>query len=139
MGFTAQSQQEYVSPQVCKFLSPELVNRFDEIITFERLDKSALEKIVRRELTHLAERLREKEISLEITDDGCRSLVECCWQPEYGARPLRRGIKSYVEDPLCVALLKMEQLGPAVVVLEEEGGRPHLRFVQARADTVCAQ
>lgn len=139
MGFTAQPLQEYVSPQVCKFLSPELVNRFDEIITFERLDKSALEKIVRRELTHLAERLREKEILLEITDDGCRSLVECCWQPEYGARPLRRGIKSYVEDPLCVALLKMEKMEPAVVVLEEEGGRPHLRFVQARADTVCAQ
>ncbi len=130
LGFAAQQETDRVSPRVRQFLSPELVNRFDEIVTFERLDKPALEQIARLQLQLLAERLREKNICLEVTPSGCRSLVEQCWQPEYGARPLRRGIKTYVEDPLCMELLKTEEEGAVSVVLDAGVAGPQLHFLQ---------
>ena len=130
LGFSVQAKQDRISPQVRQFLSPELINRFDEIVSFERLSKESLECIARQELAQLAERLKKKGICLETTDAGCRSLVEQCWQPEYGARPLRRGIKCYVEDPLCTALLREDGEKTAVVVLDEEDGVPRLQFRQ---------
>jgi ATP-dependent Clp protease ATP-binding subunit ClpA len=106
LGFSVQEKPDRVPPQVRQFLSPELVNRFDEIISFDRLDRGALNCIARQELSRLAVRLKKKEIILEVTEAGCRSLVEHCWQPEYGARPLRRAVERYLEDPLADELLK---------------------------------
>ena len=109
-----------------QFLTPELVNRFDEIVTFDRLDRPALEKIARQQLQQLAARLRAQSIELEFTAQSCRTLVEQCWQPEYGARPLRRGIKTYVEDPLCMELLQSPPQAVSRVVLD--GGENGLQL-----------
>lgn len=128
MGFSAQQQTDRVSPQVRQFLSPELVNRFDEIITFDKLDKDALEQIASQQLQLLAERLRRNNIEIEFAPEACRCLVEHCWQPEYGARPLRRGIKSCIEDPLCTELLQHE--GKICAVVEAGTDGPQLRIKQ---------
>lgn len=130
LGFAFSENRDRVPPQVRQFLSPELVNRFDEIVTFDRLDKPALEKIARMQLNELAARLRTQNIELEFTEEGCRLLVEKCWQPEYGARPLRRGIKTYVEDPLCMELLQESAEEPVRVLLDAVDDQPKLCFEQ---------
>ena len=130
MGFAAQSHSDSVPNQVLQFLSPELINRFDEIIRFARLDKDSLEQIARQQLDQLANRLKEKGINLVCTPQGIRALVDSCWQPEYGARPLRRGIKSYVEDPLCMQLLSAEIPDPEQVTLIAGEKGPQLEFSQ---------
>ena len=126
VGFARTENPDRVPPQVRQFLTPELVNRFDEIVTFDRLDRPALEKIARQQLQQLAARLRAQSIELEFTAQSCRTLVEQCWQPEYGARPLRRGIKTYVEDPLCMELLQSPPQAVSHVVLD--GGENGLQL-----------
>lgn len=126
LGFGTRAAEDRVPPQVRQFLTPELVNRFDEIVTFDRLDEPAIEQIARMQLDELAARLRRQGTEFEYTPEGCHALALRCWQPEYGARPLRRGIKTYVEDPLCIELLSG---GTQVrVLLDACGDEPRLRF-----------
>ncbi len=118
MGFGDTGTVDRIPLQVRQVLSPELVNRFDEIVTFEKLDRNALEQIARLQLRELSERLRQKDIEFEYTPEACSALIDQCWQPDYGARPLRRGIKTYVEDPLCMQLLHNAPDGKVCAVLE---------------------
>ena len=132
MGFGTPSGRAALPPQVSQILSPELVNRFDEIIRFERLGKESLERITARQLEELARRLKQNGVTLLYTPEGCRTLVENCWQPEYGARPIRRAITGCVEDPICTELLRAgEDSAGFRATLEAREGRPHLVIERA--------
>jgi ATP-dependent Clp protease ATP-binding subunit ClpC len=89
-----------------KMLKPEFINRFDDLIVFHQLAKEDLHKIVDLEVAKLTERVRQKNIKL-VLDDGARDfLIEKGYDPAYGARPLRRAVEKYIEDPLAEELLK---------------------------------
>jgi len=84
---------------------PEFLNRVDETIIFHSLDKDHMLRIVDIQLKRLAARLKEKNISLRVKESAKRFLVEKGYDPAFGARPLKRSIQRYLEDPLAVEIL----------------------------------
>lgn len=87
---------------------PEFINRLDAVIVFRALNKENIQQIVTLELDKVAERLTEHEIILDATPVALHKIGELGYDPEMGARPLRRIIQQYVEDPLSDALLSGE-------------------------------
>jgi len=84
---------------------PEFLNRIDEIVRFEPLTRDQIGSIVELQLARLRERLAERGLGLELTDDAKEHLAEAGWDPAYGARPLKRAIQRLVENPLALSLL----------------------------------
>ncbi len=92
--------KEFLMAELKKTLPPEFINRLDEIIIFRPLNKEDLIKIVEIMLRDLRNRLSERNITLKLTNKLKKWLVEKSYDPEYGARPLRRMIRKYIEEPL---------------------------------------
>jgi len=88
-----------------KHFRPEFLNRLDEQVVFHTLEKHALSKIIDLEVSKLEKRLAEREMSLELTSEARDFLIENGYDSEYGARPMRRAVERYLEDPLAEALL----------------------------------
>jgi ATP-dependent Clp protease ATP-binding subunit ClpB len=84
---------------------PEFLNRIDEIVLFEALDREQLAEIAELQLGRLRERLADRRLSLELTDAAKEVLAEAGWDPTYGARPLKRALQRLVENPLAARLL----------------------------------
>lgn len=87
---------------------PEFLNRVDEAIIFERLDREDMLKIINIQLEKLSKRLEDKNIVLHIRESAKQFLLEEGYDPAFGARPLKRAIQKYVEDPLAIKLLDGE-------------------------------
>jgi ATP-dependent Clp protease ATP-binding subunit ClpB len=88
------------------FFKPEFFNRIDEVVRFRRLDRDDLRRIVDIQLDHLAGRLAERRLGLQVTDPAKDWLARTGFDPDLGARPLRRLLQRSVEDPLALTLLK---------------------------------
>ena len=105
---------------------PEFLNRVDEIIVFDRLNDRQITKIVDFQLKRLLQRLGDRKISLELSDDAKRFLVKEGYDPAYGARPLRRVIQREILDPLSLEILDGKfQEGDRISVHAVDG---HLTF-----------
>jgi ATP-dependent Clp protease ATP-binding subunit ClpC len=112
-----------------KFFRPEFINRLDEIIVFRPLIKEDLVLIIDIELAKVRERLTERQMSLELDQPAKDFLIDKGYNPDFGARPLRRAIGSYIEDPLAEALLSGEfKAGDSIKGTRPEG-KDHLAFV----------
>ena len=113
VGFNVQDEgQDYkdmkgkVMQELKKAFRPEFINRIDEIIVFHSLEKSHLKEIVTLMSDQLTKRLREQELDLELTEAARAKIAEEGYDPEYGARPLRRAIQKQIEDRLSEELLR---------------------------------
>jgi ATP-dependent Clp protease ATP-binding subunit ClpC len=89
-----------------KEFRPEFINRLDDIVIFRQLTRENLAQIVKLEIAKVAKRLQDKEIKLEISAEATEFLIDKGFHPEFGARPLRRAVEQYLEDPLSEELLK---------------------------------
>jgi len=87
---------------------PEFLNRIDEIVEFKPLSREELGEIVELQLTRLRERLAERGLGLELTDEAKELVAEAGWDPTYGARPLKRALQRLIENPLALRLLEGE-------------------------------
>ena len=85
---------------------PEFLNRVDEKIIFHALSREHLARIVEIQLQRLARRLEEQKLSIEVTDKAKEFLAEVGYDPSFGARPLKRAIQRYIEDPLAIRVLE---------------------------------
>jgi ATP-dependent Clp protease ATP-binding subunit ClpB len=85
---------------------PEFLNRVDEIITFHGLRREDLMQIIDIQIKRMAKRLEERKLSIELTDEAKLFLVETGYDPSFGARPLKRAIQRYIEDPLALEILE---------------------------------
>ena len=85
---------------------PEFLNRIDEIITFGRLDRSVIDEIVRNQIDRVNKRLEERKLHLNISDEAIDFLAEMGYDPLFGARPIKRAIQSYLENPLAREILE---------------------------------
>jgi ATP-dependent Clp protease ATP-binding subunit ClpB len=85
---------------------PEFLNRIDEIVEFQPLSREQLGEIVELQLARLRQRLAERGLSLELTDEAKELIAEAGWDPSYGARPLKRALQRLVENPLALRLLE---------------------------------
>ena len=110
-----------------KVFRPEFLNRVDAIIVFHALTKDQITQIVDLELAKVAQRLTEYEITLQTTEEGRILLAELGYDPEMGARPLRRLIQTKVEDQLSDALLAGEFMRMDTILIDAEDGEVVLR------------
>ena len=122
--------KERLEQEVERHFRPEFLNRVDEIIVFRHLIKDDLEKIIDIELGKVRERLLDRGITLNLSDESKAFIIENGTNLEYGARPLRRAIESYVEDPLSEELLKGEfnDKNTVTVEVKEVGDTKQLIF-----------
>ncbi|ACI19400.1 ATP-dependent Clp protease ATP-binding subunit [Dictyoglomus thermophilum] len=100
--------KELILSEMKKYFRPEFLNRLDEIVFFRPLTKDDLKQILELLLKPVRERLREKRLDLEISDEVKEFLLEKGYDPQYGARPLKRTIQYYMEDPLAEFILQGE-------------------------------
>lgn len=89
-----------------QFFKPEFINRLDEIIVFNKLEKKDIKKIVEIQLNHLTNRLKEKGITIVLDENAKEYLAEKGYDAEFGARPLKRLFQQEVENPLALKLLE---------------------------------
>jgi ATP-dependent Clp protease ATP-binding subunit ClpC len=129
VGFNIQDgAQDYkdmkgkVMEELKKAFRPEFLNRIDEIIVFHALERKHLEEIVTLLSDQLVKRLKEQHISLELTDAAKAKISVEGYDPEYGARPLRRAIQKHIEDRLSEELLKGTVLTGQHVIIDVENG-----------------
>jgi ATP-dependent Clp protease ATP-binding subunit ClpB len=101
----SEAVRELVMGEVRSHFRPEFLNRIDEIILFHRLKRSEMGAIVDIQLKRLVTLLSERKIALQLDDDARNWLAEKGYDPVYGARPLKRAIQKYVQDPLAEQIL----------------------------------
>ena len=118
--------RERVMVDVRGHFRPEFLNRIDETVIFDRLGPEDLRAIVDVQLARLRRRLEERDLELRVTDAGKDLLARLGYDPVYGARPLKRAIRTYVEDPLALALLEGRIAGD-VVEVDADGEQMVLR------------
>ncbi|APX71198.1 ATP-dependent Clp protease ATP-binding subunit [Companilactobacillus allii] len=102
--------EERINTELKKFFRPEFLNRVDETIVFKALDKDQLKSIAKIMSNNLRKRLEERKIELVISPSAYSDLVKDGYNPEYGARPMRRTIQREIEDPVSELLL-MNKVG----------------------------
>jgi ATP-dependent Clp protease ATP-binding subunit ClpB len=110
---------------------PEFLNRIDEVIEFEPLSREQLGEIVELQLGRLRERLADRGLDLELTDEAKEVIADAGWDPTYGARPLKRALQRLVENPLALRLLEGEFADGDTVRVDASDGE--LVFEKARA------
>ncbi len=103
-----QRMKERVLDEAKKVFNPEFLNRLEEILVFRRLTETELLSIVDIQVREVIDRVTEKNIHLQLSDDARTFLVRVGSNDEYGARPLRRAVQQYIEDPLAEQMLKGE-------------------------------
>ena len=102
------ARQDIIRKALNKSFAPEFINRIDEIITFNQLDRDAVGRIVDIEISQLAKRMEGMGYSLSLTDAAKEFLADKGYSREYGARPLKRAIQTYVEDKLAEVMIDGE-------------------------------
>jgi ATP-dependent Clp protease ATP-binding subunit ClpC len=119
---TAQKMEDAVMQEVKRLFNPEFINRLDEIIIFNSLTNSDLGKIVDLMIVQLNQNLSHKRLNVTITEDAKQWILDkVCKDKNYGARPLRRAIQRYIEDPLSEALIQGQLKDVANVEVYMEG------------------
>ena len=102
---SAKTIEELVMPDLKRTFKPEFLNRLDEIIVFNQLEKDDIKEIARRMLKTLIKRVKDMDIDIEFTDEAVSALADEGFDKTYGARPLRRAIQSKIEDRLSELIL----------------------------------
>lgn len=122
---SSEKAKEYARSVIQKSLAhqfaPEFLNRLDEIITFDQLDNTAIRKIVDIELSRLIKRINDMGYAVEISDEAKTLLANKGYSPQYGARPLKRAIQTYIEDVLCELLLSDEKRTSKTIAIDVDG------------------
>jgi len=139
LGFGAQMGQENYEQMRDKILEeskrvfkPEFLNRLDDIIVFHTLERTDLVKIVDLEVAKVVERVRAKDIRIHLEPAAVQFLIDKGYDPTYGARPMRRAVERYLEDPFAEELLRGNIKVGDTVAVNTEG--EHLAFKVAQPD-----
>ncbi len=127
-GFSSKPNSDYsdmkdkVMDNLKDFFRPEFLNRLDEIIVFDVLDKEKIAQIVEIQLKNLVERLQTKNVNLKYTDAAVQKIAELGYDPHYGARPIKRVIQKEVLNPVALAIVSNMDKKEKVVVLDVKKG-----------------
>ena len=138
------SMKTRVTEEIEKVFRPEFVNRVNDIIVFRHLNEEDLKHVIDLELSKIRERMLEKGLALVLSDDAKEFLVKKGTNTDFGARPLRRAIETFVEDPLAEELLKGEFAGKSMINVEVKkvGDKKQLVFTSrssSEAESAAAE
>jgi ATP-dependent Clp protease ATP-binding subunit ClpC len=115
---------------------PEFLNRLDDVIVFKALTRDDLKTIVELELAKVFKRLTEHGLKLELSEQAKEFLIDKGYSPEFGARPLRRAIEHYIEDPLSESVLRGELKDKNVVKIDVQDDE-HLKLEGVKVEQVA--
>ena len=116
-GITYDDMKNRIMGELKKVFRPEFLNRIDDVIVFHKLSRDEIKEIVELLLQRIRESMAERELQLELADGMKELLVEKGWDPAMGARPLRRAIQRYIEDPLADFVLRAEPVPGSTVMV----------------------
>ncbi len=122
--------KERLKVAIEKYFRPEFLNRLDDVIVFHALNKEDLKQIVDIELAKIRGRMAERGLELVLTDEAKDFLIAKGYNPDYGARPLRRAIENLIENPLAEEMLRGSFQGKDAinVKVDGEGESRRLKF-----------
>src|SRR5271155_3132572 len=116
-GMSYDDMKNRIMSDLKKVFRPEFLNRIDEVIVFHKLAKGEVKEITHLMINRVRVQVAEHELQLELTDAAKDLLVEKGWDPSMGARPLRRAIQRYIEDPLADEVLRNSHMTPGSTVM----------------------
>ncbi len=116
-GMSYDDMKNRIMGDLKKVFRPEFLNRIDEVIVFHKLAKDEVKEIIDLMINRVRVQVAEHELQLELTDEAKDLLVEKGWDPSMGARPLRRAIQRYIEDPLADEVLRQGEMTPGSTVM----------------------
>jgi ATP-dependent Clp protease ATP-binding subunit ClpB len=129
------ADEAVVMSMVRNHFKPEFLNRIDEIVVFHRLGEAHIERIVELQVEQLRLRLAERNLGLDLSDAALAHLASVGYDPDFGARPLKRVLQREVSDPIALALLKGE-FTDGDIVLVDATSDGDLTFSSRRSVTV---
>jgi ATP-dependent Clp protease ATP-binding subunit ClpC len=117
-GITYDDMKNRIMGELKKVFRPEFLNRIDDVIVFHKLQRDEIKQIVELLLLRIRHSMAERELVLDLTDEAKDLLVEKGWDPAMGARPLRRAIQRYIEDPLADFVLRSQLPAGSTVIVD---------------------
>ena len=120
---SGEEMENKINEMLRNYFRPEFLNRIDEVVIFSGLKKTDLIKIAEIQIRHLRERLAEKNLAIELSEKAVTKLVDIGYDPVFGARPLKRAVQKYIQDPLANQILKgnFKDSATVKVDLDKEG------------------
>ena len=125
-----EEKKEQVIKELKDVFRPEFLNRIDKTIVFKPLTNESIQEIVSLQIDELNDRLKEKDVRVDITDEACELLAKVSYKPEYGARPVRRKIQDMIEDPLAEKLLVGEFKKGDTIKISRMSKKEELTFMR---------
>ena len=142
MGFAAtkplgehefEAMRDRLLEEAKKVFKPEFINRLDDIIVFHQLTRADLMQIVDLEVAKVLHRVKGKDVHIELEQSAKEFLIEKGYDPQYGARPMRRAVERYLEDPFAEELLRGNVKAGDAVHVSAEGGKLVFKAAQPHA------
>ncbi|HKS31913.1 MAG TPA: ATP-dependent Clp protease ATP-binding subunit, partial [Chthoniobacterales bacterium] len=142
MGFAAtkplgehefEAMRDRLLEEAKKVFKPEFINRLDDIIVFHQLTRADLMQIVDLEVAKVLHRVKGKDVHIELEQSAKEFLIEKGYDPQYGARPMRRAVERYLEDPFAEELLRGNVKPGDAVHVSAEGGKLVFKAAQPQA------
>ncbi len=137
MGFgvrnAAENEYEKILDETKRIFKPEFLNRLNDLVIFKPLGREEMEAIINLELRNLRERLKERELTFEFTNEVKSFLIQKGYDDKYGARPLRRAVEKYLEDSLAEAILNGDIKPGETINISLQEDEKALSFTQGQA------
>ena len=129
-----EGMKEKILEESKRYFKPEFLNRLDDLVVFHMLEKGDLNQIVDLEVAKLVKRLKDKDITLTLTETARDLLALKGFDPAYGARPMRRAVERFLEDPLAESLLRGDVKPGDFVNVVKKADAEELDFVSSRPE-----
>jgi ATP-dependent Clp protease ATP-binding subunit ClpB len=129
---------ERVMDELRRTFRPEFLNRVDDIVAFHQLGRDALDRIVDIQIDRFRKLLRERDLDIELTAEARTFLADKGYDPTYGARPLKRAIMRYLQDPLAKLIIASKFAPGETILVERSGDELGFRNKRSAQETVAA-
>ena len=129
-GTIPEDVKEHVTGELKNYFRPEFLNRIDDIIVFGALTMDQVSRIIELSLASLEKRLSDRNMGLVLTDEAKKFIAKEAYDPQYGARPVKRYLQKYVETEIASMIIRGELVdgGRVIIETEGEGEEEHLAF-----------
>ena len=132
--------QSVIDNALKRTFAPEFLNRVDDVVMFNALDKSDIRKIIALEIRDVLKRVEEMGYKIELTEKGMDFLVEKGWDEQYGARPLKRAVQRYVEDTVAESIIGMGlHIGDTIIIDMAENGEETVATVKHHEEKILEE